>query len=366
MNKIPATTQPVLLRRLLVALSASAGLMASTVHANAEGGSGARALEASPGAAPAIVSVGEKPLAATLEISVADTNPAVSRHEKAAYLFVLGVTQDAGYPQAGCYAPHCLPGWQTPGGQRGAVSLGLITSTRKYLFEATPSLPSQLYALEQEAPTDTHPLSGVFLTHAHIGHYAGLMFFGHEAMSTSRLPVYVMPRMERFLRNNGPWSQLVDFENIELRPLRSDTAVHIDGVSVTPFVVPHRDEYSETVGFRIAGASRSAVFIPDINKWADWSQDLRDVIRTVDYALIDAAFFADGELPGRDMSKIPHPFVSETMALLDSMALADRNKVWFIHMNHTNPLLRADSEQSRRVEEAGYHIAREGIRLHLP
>jgi pyrroloquinoline quinone biosynthesis protein B len=281
------------------------------------------------------------------------------------YLYILGVTQDAGYPQAGCYAPHCLPGWQTPGGQRGAVSLGLVTASNKYLFEATPGLPSQLYALEQEAPSSSHPLSGVFVTHAHIGHYAGLMFFGHEAMGANRLPVYAMPRMHDFLHNNGPWSQLVGFNNISLRMLANNRAVTVDGVSVTPFIVPHRDEFSETVGYRISSATKSAVFIPDINKWSDWSEDLISVIASVDYALIDAAFFADGELPGRDMSRIPHPFVAETMTLLESLDERQRDKVWFIHMNHTNPLLRADSKETRSVEAAGYHVAREGVRLSL-
>ncbi len=282
------------------------------------------------------------------------------------YLYILGVTQDAGYPQAGCYEPHCLPGWQTPGGQRGAVSVGLITASSKYLFEATPNLPSQLYALEREAPSSSHPLSGVFVTHAHIGHYAGLMFFGHEAMGANQLPVYAMPRMHDFLQNNGPWSQLVAFNNISLRSLENNRVVTVDGVTVRPFIVPHRDEFSETVGYRIAGSKKSAIFIPDINKWSGWSEDLVKVIASTDYALIDAAFFADGELPGRDMSKIPHPFVSETMGLLDSLDESQRDKVWFIHMNHTNPLLRADSKETRLVEAAGYHVAREGVRLDLP
>ena len=286
-------------------------------------------------------------------------------HTLTQYLYILGVVQDAGYPQAGCYQPHCLPGWETPGGQRGAVSLGLITANGKYLFEATPDLPSQLYRLEQEAPSSSHPLSGVFVTHAHIGHYAGLMFFGHEAMGARQVPVYAMPRMTSYLQNNGPWSQLVEFENITLRELVNNQAVNVDGVTVTPFVVPHRDEFSETVGYRIEGSGKSAVFIPDINKWNQWDERLTAVVAATDYALIDAAFFADGELPGRDMSKIPHPFVSESMALLDDLDQSERNKVWFIHMNHTNPLLRADSEETRLVEAAGYNVAREGVRLDL-
>jgi pyrroloquinoline quinone biosynthesis protein B len=292
---------------------------------------------------------------------------AASSENSDPYLYVLGVVQDAGYPQAGCLAPHCLPGWQDVRLRRGAVSLGLIDpkTHKKYMFEATPNFPGQLYQLEKEAPDDIYKLDGIFLTHAHIGHYTGLMFLGHEVMGASSMPVYTMPRMTEFLKQNGPWSQLVSFKNIELRPLRDQVAQALNELKVTPFLVPHRDEYSETVGYRIDGPSKSAIFIPDINKWPGWKTDIAKLILSVDYALLDGAFYADGELPGRDMSMIPHPFVSETMTRLAALPLKERNKVWFIHMNHTNPLLNPESVESQFVRSEGYNIAAEGIRLGL-
>ena len=283
------------------------------------------------------------------------------------YLFILGVAQDAGYPQTGCYEEHCLPGWQDARRRRGAVSLGLIdpAANKKYIFEATPDFPAQLYALEVEAPSETYELNGIFLTHAHIGHYTGLMFLGHEAMGASGVPVYAMPRMKEYLAANGPWSQLVNYKNIILNALQNEKTEELGSLKVTPFLVPHRDEYSETVGYRIDGPDKSAVFIPDINKWTDWQTDLSELVKSVDYALIDATFFADGELPGRDMSKIPHPFVVESMETLAALPVAERNKVWFIHLNHTNPLLNAQSEESKLVRSRGFNIAVEGIRLGL-
>ena len=283
------------------------------------------------------------------------------------YIYVLGVAQDAGYPQTGCYQPHCMPGWKNPELKRGAVSLGLVDpeSRKKYIFEATPSFPDQLYMLEQEAPSDKFDLSGIFLTHAHIGHYTGLMFLGHEAMGASGIPVFAMPEMNDYLKNNGPWSQLVNYKNILLQPIQNGEAVSLDGLKVTPFLVPHRDEYSETVGFRIDGPKKSAIFIPDINKWSDWDTNLKELVKTVDYALIDATFYDDGELPGRDMSKIPHPFVTESMDLLKDLSESERNKVWFIHLNHTNPLLDTQSDESDFVRSQGFNIATEGLRLTL-
>lgn len=284
-----------------------------------------------------------------------------------AYLYILGVAQDAGYPQAGCYQPHCMPGWENKTLQRGATSIALIdpVAKSKILFEATPNLPQQLYNLEQEAPSSKYTFGGVFLTHAHIGHYAGLMFFGHEAMGSNNIPVYAMPKMAEYLAKNGPWSQLVDYGNISLRDLQHNQALDVNGITITPFLVPHRDEFSETVGYLIEGPSKTAVFIPDINKWSVWDTDIAKLITQVDYALLDATFFDDGELPGRDMSKVPHPLVTETMQRLGALSTEQRGKVWFIHMNHTNPLLDADSQASKRVRAAGFNITSEGIRLEL-
>lgn len=292
---------------------------------------------------------------------------AVSNETESPYIYVLGVVQDAGFPQAGCYEVHCLKGWKDARLRRGAVSLGLIDpeAKKKYMFEATPNFPVQLYNLEIEAPNDRFEFSGIFLTHAHIGHYAGLMFLGHEVMGASNIPVFAMPRMTQFLQTNGPWSQLVTYKNISLKPLRENQAQSLGRLEVAPFIVPHRDEYSETVGYRITGPDKSAIFIPDINKWYEWATDIGELVKTVDYALLDASFYADGELPGRDMSLIPHPFVTETMETLRHLSREDRNKVWFIHMNHTNPLLNQDSPESLKVKSEGFNIASEDDRFSL-
>lgn len=288
--------------------------------------------------------------------------------DETTYILVLGISQDAGYPQANCYQSHCMRAWEDNGHRRHVSSIAVVDqkSTSKFLFDATPDIREQLYQLHRAAPDDRFTLDGVFLTHAHIGHYTGLMHFGHEASGSRGVPVYAMPRMHDFLSTNGPWDQLVRYENIKLVELQHDRTVDLPGrIRVTPFLVPHRDEYTETVGYRIDGPNRSAVFIPDIDKWDRWQTDIRDVVRSVDYALLDAAFFADGELPGRDMSKIPHPFVSESMDLFSDLTEAEKSRVIFIHMNHTNPLLIDGSPEQSAVRQRGFRYATEGMRLSL-
>jgi pyrroloquinoline quinone biosynthesis protein B len=285
-----------------------------------------------------------------------------------AYIQVLGIAQDAGYPQTNCYRPHCMRSWEDRDLRLTASSIAVIdeTTKTKYLFDATPDMREQLYELHRVAPDGEFSLDGVFLTHAHMGHYTGLMHFGREAAGTSDVPVYAMPRMYDYLSANGPWNQLVQLQNIELVHLSDGKPVEFgENVTVTPMLVPHRDEYSETVGYRIDGPNKSAVFIPDIDKWEMWSTDIRDVVRSVDYALLDATFFRDGELVGRDMSKIKHPFVSESMDLFDSLNDDEKARVIFIHMNHTNPLLIDGSPEQAEVEQRGFQYATEGLRLEL-
>src|SRR5205085_316238 len=113
-------------------------------------------------------------------------------------------------------------------------------------FDATPDFREQIARVRAEAPGCS--LSAVFLTHAHVGHYTGLLQLGREVMNTHDVPVWTMPRMAGFLAHNGPWSQLVDLHNIVLEPLQADSMVVVsDSLNVTPFLVPHRDEFSETV-----------------------------------------------------------------------------------------------------------------------
>uniref|UniRef100_UPI004048E878 MBL fold metallo-hydrolase n=2 Tax=Algoriphagus sp. TaxID=1872435 RepID=UPI004048E878 len=281
------------------------------------------------------------------------------------YITVLGIAQDGGYPQAGCTAEHCLRHWRGEEDKRHVVSLGLTdqASGQNWLFEATPDFTTQLQQLQQASGSTN--LSGIFLTHAHMGHYAGLLQLGREAMGAKGIPVYVMPRMKKFLENNAPWSQLVALGNIKLILMEQDKPIQLTPtLRVRPLQVPHRDEFSETVGFRIETSEKSLLFIPDIDKWPLWEKDIRAEVARVEVALLDATFYQEGELPNRDMSEIPHPFVAETIALFSPLPAAEKRKVKFIHFNHTNPLMLEGPERDA-VKQLGFEVATEGERIQL-
>lgn len=288
--------------------------------------------------------------------------------QQSPFLMVLGTAQDAGSPQIGCTKSCCASLWENPDPSRKVVSLGLIDPIDKktFLFEATPDMPTQTALLAQATENSGTLPDAIFLTHAHIGHYTGLMYLGREATNAKQLAVYAQDRLRDFLRTNGPWSQLVRLKNIELKPMPADTIIELSPqLSVQALLVPHRDEFSETVGYLIMGPSKKALFIPDIDKWDKWDRSIVDYIKLVDYAFVDATFFSGEELKTRDISQIPHPFVIESMSLFDSLPARERSKVQFIHFNHTNPLLDPNSKAFKLVKNKGYGIAQFGQRFKL-
>jgi pyrroloquinoline quinone biosynthesis protein B len=285
--------------------------------------------------------------------------------EKNPFIIILGTAQDAGYPQADCSKNCCKKYWENKIPKQKVSCLALFdpSTNQKWIFDATPDFTSQLHEMDKIQPGN---LSGIFLTHAHIGHYTGLMYLGREGMNAKELPIYGMPRMNDYLQSNGPWSQLVSLKNIKLKQLKEDSAVKLtDKISVTPLFVPHRDEFSETVGFSIKTANKSVLFIPDIDKWEKWASDIREMVRKYDYLFLDGTFYAEGELPGRNMKEVPHPFVQESMALFNELAKTEKKKVWFIHFNHTNPLLDNSSIEYKQVKSKGFNVAAEGIKIPL-
>ncbi len=279
------------------------------------------------------------------------------------FVVVLGVAQDAGIPQAGAYS-H--PGWEDEALRRRVVCLGLVDprSGKRWMFEATPDFRGQLHDLHQLAPRERTVPDGIFLTHAHIGHYTGLMFLGHESIGADGVAVYAMPKMHDFLSTNGPWDQLVRYGNVDLHALAADRAEELgEDLSVTAFLVPHRQEYSEVVGYRIDGPDQSALFIPDIDSWEEWDDlgtRIEDMIASVDFAYLDATFYANGEIPGRDMSGFPHPFIRHSMERFADLPESEKAKVRFIHLNHTNPAQYADSEARAAILAAGFRVAEQG------
>lgn len=280
------------------------------------------------------------------------------------YVVVLGIAQDGGAPHAGCEKSCCIELWES-GKKEKVSSIGIVNPLTKqsWLFDATPDFPSQYRILTENHNTE---LVGIFLTHAHMGHYTGLLHLGREVMGKKNVPVYAMSRMKRFLETNGPWSQLVTLKNINLKLIENNKDIKIgEQLFIEPFLVPHRDEYSETVGYRIIGKEKSLAFIPDIDKWEKWHGSIFQLVLNTDILLLDGTFYSQNEIPHRNMAEIPHPFIIESMETLSELNSENRSKVHFIHFNHSNPAIKDNSPAYHTIKSKRFNLAREGDRFNL-
>lgn len=230
------------------------------------------------------------------------------------------------------------------------------------MVEASPDFKEQLNLFRNLTNQQYKYLpNGIFITHAHIGHYTGLIQLGREVMNTYKIPVFVLPKLKKYLSQNGPWSQLVTLNNIELHELTINTETNIaKGFTATAFQVPHRDEFSETAGFSFFLNNKKVVFIPDIDKWQKFSDNIPNTFSNISLAFIDGTFFKDGELVGRAMSEVPHPFVTESMNLFKDWNNALKSSIQFIHFNHTNPLIKNKSKEKNIVTMNKFNVAVQG------
>ena len=275
-----------------------------------------------------------------------------------AQIVVLGTLQDGGLPHIKCTRSCCIGNKKI--NNYKVSSLGLTDPSKKkfYIFDATPDFSTQFNYMKNRF---NYNLDGIFLTHAHIGHYSGLMFLGKEAMNSVSVPVFTMPRMFNFLNENQPWFQLINESNIITSKIYDNKLYKIsDDIHIKPVLVPHRDEFSETVGFYIYGPNKKILFIPDIDKWSKWKLSLKKIIRDLDLLFIDGTFYDNSEINYRDINEIPHPFIKETLEYLENIPVSDKNKIYFIHLNHTNPLIDPTNHSTLDVISKGYNIAKFG------
>jgi len=282
-------------------------------------------------------------------------------------VLALGTVQDGGLPHTACNGSHCERARRDPGFARRVASIAILTSTDEvYLVDATPDITDQIEALPpalRQAPAgvDRQPLDGVLLTHAHIGHYVGLTHLGFEVVNTKGLPIYATPKMTSFLAENGPWSQLVEKENVRLVPSEPGVPFKLaPGVTVTPLLVPHRDEYSDTVAFRISGPERTLLYLSDTEPWGRWEKKFLSLLEGVDFALLDASFYSADELPGRPVESIGHPLAVDTIDLLAGRVSSGKIEVFLTHMNHSNPLVDPKSQAHQNATKKGFKVLKEG------
>ena len=279
------------------------------------------------------------------------------------FIISLGTAQDGGYPHVGCVDICCNKVKDNPDLKRLIASISIVDPMRGrfWIVDISPDINDQLRLLSEYIKKfDSYSFAGIFLTHAHIGHYAGLLNLGLEALNLSNIPVYVFPRMKSFLKESLVFKQLLDNKNIILKDINDDIDIKLtESMHINAFLVPHRNELSETVGYRINNKNKTMIYIPDIDSWEDWDIDINTLIKKNDILILDGTFYSKSEIKNRDMKKIPHPSIEHSMDIMNINTLEERNKIYFTHLNHTNKVLDENSIEYKDVITSGYNILRD-------
>ncbi|MDY6774283.1 MAG: MBL fold metallo-hydrolase, partial [Candidatus Nanohaloarchaea archaeon] len=131
---------------------------------------------------------------------------------------------------------------------------------------------------------------------------------------------------------------------------------NVMGMDVDFVPVIHRYVPTEMHAFRIKTDEKSLFYMTDIDHW---TEDAVEEVEAADVAIIDGCFWSEEEIDRYE--RVPHPPIRESLERFED---ADTDII-FTHINHTNPVLDPESEERRKVEEAGFRIAEEGMEIEL-
>ncbi len=266
----------------------------------------------------------------------------------------------------GCQCPTCVAAREGIVPRRLAASAAVVDRDggRAWLIDASPDLPVQLEAVADALPGPKRsgiPLSGVLLTHIHMGHYWGLGHLGREGMMPRDLPVMGPPRTVEFLGENRPFSDMVEWGALRIKSVQPGEDLALaDGITFRPLEVPHRDDFSDTVAWLVSGPRWRVLYAPDMDIMEDAFVDL---VSGVDMAIIDGTFHTRDEIPGA-MGTVPHPPVTETMVRLQP-ALEGGTRIAFTHLNHTNPLCDPRSPEFEHLVSRGFGVVLDGYAVDI-
>ena len=284
-------------------------------------------------------------------------------------VMILGSAQDGGYPHIGCRKKCCEPAWSNPFKKRFVASLAIIdkASDDCWIIDASPDIKYQINMISDFLGINKAPkIKGIFLTHAHTGHYSGLLELGKESLNASNIPIYVMPEMSDFIQLNKAFNFLIESENIFLKVIQEDHPIKLKNDSlISPFLVPHRNEMSETVGYKIQSNKKSVIYLPDIDSWEDWDNDIITLVKNNNHLFIDGTFYSKNEIQDRNILNIPHPPIAETVQKLLTLDVKEKNKIFFTHLNHSNVIIHENRSETIDLINEGYGVAFDGQTINI-
>ena len=287
---------------------------------------------------------------------------------------ILGTAQDGGIPQAGCSCERCNEAHKDLRLRKYPVSLGIIgTDGSKHIIEVTKNLSEQLMIWSTNENELFIPET-VSITHLHLGHVEGIGQFGKPVMSSKEVDVFLSHKNKNIFDERSDIKLMIEENNIRTHAKNFNQLfepMQGCGFSLQFISIPHRSELGDTAAIIIKANKRNILFMPDQDSWEETleyysKENIREFLKMFDIneALIDGTFWSMEELPGRNISEIPHPTIQDSLKLLGKRMENDP-RISFLHLNHSNPVNDIGSKQRKLVEENGWRVSEIGDVLKL-
>lgn len=292
---------------------------------------------------------------------------------------VLGAGAGGGFPQWNCRCPVCSLAWAGDARvvPRTQASLAVSGDGRHWvLLNASPDLRQQIAATVELHPRDgirSSPIAAVVLTGAEVDQTAGLL----NLRERQAFDLYATAQTGAVVAGNSIFDVLAP-DVVARHAVKPGVPFDLPGnVRAELFLVPGKvplylegddpDTDAETeanVGIELSAGSSRLAFVPGCGAM---TPELLERLSAADIVFFDATLFTDDEMiaagtgskTGRRMGHMPIDGAAGSLAALARLP----GRRIYIHINNTNPILVAGSPQRRAVEEAGWDVAVDGMRV---
>ncbi|MGB7100862.1 MAG: pyrroloquinoline quinone biosynthesis protein PqqB [Xanthobacteraceae bacterium] len=294
---------------------------------------------------------------------------------------VLGAAAGGGFPQWNCRCAVCRLAWADDAQAKPRTQASLAVSAdgeHWILLNASPDLRAQLLAtpaLQPRTGARGSPIAAVVLTGAEVDQIAGLLtlrerqafavFATAETLAAvAANPIFGVLAPDLVVRKvvsrDQPFA-LPGGMTAELFAVPGKVALYLEGGN--PALAA---ETGANVGVEVVCGSRRLAYVPGA---AGITAALHARLARADVIFFDGTLFVDDEMiatgtgdkTGRRMGHMPIDGEGGTLA-----ALADLpGQRILTHINNTNPILVEGSAERRKVEEAGFEVAEDGMEIVL-
>lgn len=305
---------------------------------------------------------------------------------------VLGSAAGGGYPQWNCNHPNSARAREhdplAPARTQSSIAVS-ADGERWVLFNASPDLRQQIFdndILHPSGALRASPIQAVVLTNADVDHVAGLL----NLRESQAFTLYATPRVLSVLEANSIFNVL-NPKFVERKPIALDQRLNLEchdktslGLSISPFAVPGKvalwlEDQSKGENFGTVDEDTIALEIHDpandircfyIPACAQMTTALADRVRGADLVFFDGTLWVDDEMIKEQVGiktgqRMGHMSVSGETGSLAAFADLDVSRKIFIHINTTNPILIADTEQRRSVEAQGWEVSYDGMEIKI-